>query len=247
MHRTLLRASLLFAISLVGCASSGQPGKQVAKAYDVTVPVRYLEYLPPTYKTDAINAADGGHGWPLVLFLHGAGERGEDVNKVKVHGPPKLVAQGKDFPFILISPQAPTDSWWDAGVLGGLLDEIERTHQIDRDRVYVTGLSMGGFGTWELARRYPSRFAAIAPICGGTDATLTARNQAFKTLPVWAFHGDADPVIPVSRSAEAIDALQKAGNAEAKITVYPGVGHDSWTATYANPELYAWLLSHKRK
>ncbi|HTL30524.1 MAG TPA: prolyl oligopeptidase family serine peptidase [Tepidisphaeraceae bacterium] len=211
------------------------------------IPVRYLLYVPPGYRADPMDAKSGdGHGWPLVLFLHGAGERGDDIEMVKTHGPPKLVAQGMRLPFILVSPQCPKDEWWDPQLLTPLLDEIQRTYKVDPDRVYLTGLSMGGFGTWDMARRHPSRFAAIVPICGGSEPSLVSLFPALKMLPVWAFHGADDKTVPPSRSEEMINALHKLGNSQAGLTIYPGVGHDSWTRTYENPHVYEWMLDQKR-
>lgn len=221
--------------------------QQSSATFEAKISLSYLQYLPPGYESDPLNAKDGdGKGWPLVLFLHGAGERGDNLELVKTHGPPKLIAQGKQFPFILISPQCPKDEWWDAQVLEKLLDEMGRKFKVDPDRIYVTGMSMGGFGTWDLARRQPSRFAAIAPVCGGSDADLAWIFPGLKSLPVWAFHGDKDKVVVLKRSEEMIEAVKRLGNAETRLTVYPGVGHDSWNKAYNDPELFDWLLSHRR-
>jgi len=181
--------------------------------------------------------------WPLILFLHGAGERGSNLNQVKMHGPPKLVKQGKDLPFIVVSPQCPAGIWWTEklDMLVALLDEIESKYDVDPSRIYLTGLSMGGFGTWALACEKPERFAAIVPICGGGQWFLADR---LKNVPVWAFHGAKDSVVPLDLSKKMVQAVKRAGG-DAKLTVYPEANHDSWTATYDNPELYDWLLSHR--
>ena len=212
-------------------------GTQVAQAVKKTVPVdlKYLLYLPEGYEEK--------DSWPLMLFLHGAGERGDDLGKVQVHGPPRLAAE-KKFPFILVSPQCPADTWWEPVSLTALLDEVCEKYKVDEDRVYVTGLSMGGFGTFSLVAHSANRFAAVAPICGGGNEFVTAFQA--KSLPIWVFHGSADKVVPVKYSKDMVAALKKAGN-EAKLTIYDGVGHDSWTETYNNPEFYEWLLSHTRK
>lgn len=196
---------------------------------------RYLRYVPSGYRGDAQQR------WPLVLFLHGAGERGDDLRLVKKHGLPKLVEQGTDFPFVMIAPQCPPGEWWNVVALEGLIDEVARRERIDRDRIYLTGISMGGFGTWALAIRRPERYAAIVPVCGGGE-----RQQArwLRDLPIWAFHGDADEVVPLERSQEMIAAIERAGGAP-RLTVYPGVKHDSWTATYESPEIYEWLLAQR--
>ena len=200
-----------------------------------SVRLRYLLALPEGYEASE-------EAWPLVLFLHGAGERGDDLSRVAIHGPPRHVREGQDFPFILVSPQAPEGEWWKASELAALLDEIESTHRVDPDRIYVTGLSMGGFGTWELLQDYPDRFAAAAPVCGGgTPGKICAARE----VPIWAFHGALDNVVPPVRSEEMVNRLERC-DGDIQYTLYPEANHDSWTETYANPELYAWLLSHRR-
>ena len=179
-----------------------------------------------------------------MLFLHGAGERGSDLNKVKKHGPPKLAGAGKDLGFIIVSPQCPDGDWWTekGETLIHLLDDIQAGYAVDPNRVYLTGLSMGGYGTWTLGAAYPDRFAAMVPICGGGKRFMAWK---LKDVPVWAFHGGKDNVVPLSESEEMVDAVKRRGG-RAKLTVYPEAGHDSWTATYDNPELYKWLLGHRK-
>lgn len=205
-----------------------------------TYTFRYWLYLPEDY------GADPSKRWPLVLFLHGMGERGNDLEAVTREGLTRLIKVGQQFPFIAVSPQCPADDRWDSrsckGMLNALLDQVEREYAVDADRIYVTGLSMGGYGTWALAIANPHRFAAIAPICGGGDSSRVA---AIKHLPVWVFHGGKDPVVPLWRSEEMVNAL-KACNGNVRLTVYPEAGHDSWTQTYDNPELYTWLLAQRR-
>lgn len=207
--------------------------------------VQYLLFLPKDY------SAKADQKWPLLMFLHGAGERGTDIWKVAVHGPPKCVPQQPDFPFILVSPQCPEGQTWSSEILLGLLDEVSHTYAVDATRVYLTGLSMGGYGTWDLALSNPERFAAIAPICGGgeTIKPLLAspeRARALKSLGVWAFHGGKDNVVPPEESERMVNFLKRIGVQEVKLTVYPEAGHDSWTETYNNPEFYQWLLNHRR-
>jgi predicted peptidase len=200
----------------------------------IEIKTKYLLYLPKDYEKKP--------SWPLVLFLHGAGERGDDLDLVKKHGPPKLIDEGKEFPFIVVSPQCANNKTWEPFDLTALLDEIVEKYKVDRDRVYVTGLSMGGFGTWALAAHSPDRFAAIVPICGGGDP---ARAMRIGRTPVWVFHGGKDPVVPLEMSQKMVDALKRIGG-NVKFTVYPDAGHDSWSETYANPQLYEWLLQQKR-
>jgi predicted peptidase len=183
----------------------------------VTIPVKtkYLLYLPENYKGSKSR-------WPLVLFLHGAGECGSNLDRVALHGPPKLAANGKQFPFVMVSPLCPYREWWNTeaqiATLGKLLDDIVSRYRIDRKRIYVTGLSMGGYGTWSLVQKYPKRFAAI---------------------------GAKDELVLPKLSQDMVKALRKAGG-KPKFTVYPDAGHDSWTAAYDNPALYAWLLKQSR-
>jgi predicted peptidase len=219
-------------------SAAPKPGTQTAQSFQTRVGYEYLFYLPQEYDADQAKV------WPLVLFLHGSGERGTNVQDVKKHGPPKLVEAGKQFPFILVSPQCPPGKWWDAYTLDALIDDIAAKYHVDPDRTYVTGLSMGGFGTWDLVRHYPNKFAAIVPVCGGGDPQFV---KAYAHVPVWAFHGEDDHTVPIKRSEEMIDALKAAGDPEVKFTRYPGVGHDSWVKAYDDPELYEWLLSHKRE
>jgi predicted peptidase len=196
----------------------------------------YLVHLPEGY-------AKSKKAWPLILFLHGSGERGKDLEMVKVHGVAKIVESDPKFPFIAVSPQCPADEWWATDVLTGLLDTIEKKYRVDKSRIYLTGLSMGGYGTWELAFAQPKRFAAIAPVCGGGNPHLT---WWLKDIPTWVFHGAKDTAVPLEESERMVKAL-KHHKADVKLTVYPEAGHDSWTETYANPKLYEWFLLHRLK
>jgi predicted peptidase len=197
---------------------------------------RYLLYLPKSY------AADPSKRWPLLLFLHGSGERGDDLAKVKVHGPPTLLDARDDFPFVVVSPQCPEGERWSADALAALLDDVTKRLRIDLDRVCVSGLSMGGRGTWDLAMTYPERFAAIAPVCGGA---LPDRACRLKDVPVRAYHGAKDTTVPLAESETVIEAVRRCGGA-AELLVDPEAGHDSWTAAYSDPALWEWLLSKRR-
>jgi predicted peptidase len=208
-----------------------------------TVRLDYLLFLPRGYGEDPEKR------WPLVLYLHGMGERGDDLELIKKHGPPKILDQRDDFDFVVVSPQCPADTTWAAEVdaLDALLDQVIETYAIDTARVYLTGLSMGGYGTWHLATAHPERFAAIAPICGGAMPFMGFPDKvcALKDVPVWAFHGARDEVVPLAESAKLVSVLKKCGG-NVRFTIYPDAEHDSWTETYDNPELYAWFLSHTK-
>jgi predicted peptidase len=203
--------------------------------------IPHLVYTPADYDKDTT-----GKRWPVLLFLHGKGERGENLSQLR--DTPLLAkleydpAFRKTFPFIVIAPQCRENDWWSSHELARLLDEVEQQYRVDTDREYVTGMSMGGYGTWALANEFPDRFAAIAPVCGGGDPDEAAR---LARMPVWTFHGARDSIVPFWESDRMVKALQALGD-EVKFTVYPDAGHDAWSETYTNPELYTWLLSHTR-
>jgi len=218
--------------SIIKTKNSNQTGYSFMGKYQKDVNMNYLLYLPKDYEQkDKV---------PLLLFLHGAGERGDNLELVKVHGPAKLVEKGKDFPFVVVSPQCPKDKRWETNDLIALLDDIILKYKIDENRIYVTGLSMGGNGTWKLAAEIPNRIAAIIPICGWGDPFAA---MMMGKLPVWAFHGAKDVVVPVSSSEVMVETMKRNGG-EVKFTVYPEANHDAWTETYNNPEIYEWLLKH---
>jgi len=215
------------------------------------------------YRLAVPEKVEAGKVYPLVLFLHGAGERGDDNKKQLKHGVRAILAGAEKLgePCFLIAPQCPEDLWWadlDAekrrlvaakapnprleAVLA-LVADFSKTHPVDPKRFYVTGISMGGFGTWDLMSRVPEKIAAAMPVCGGGDPSIVSR---FKDVPVWTFHGDADPTVPLAATTDIVEALEKAGG-KPKLTIYPGVKHDSWTMTYDNLETIRWLFSHRLK
>jgi predicted peptidase len=213
-------------------------------------PCQYLLFLPRGYATQREGL------WPLILFLHGAGERGTNVWRADIHGPNKYIAAHPDFPFILITPLCSSNKVWSGEILSGLLNEAVKKYKVDTNRVYLTGLSMGGFGVWDLALATPERFAAVIPIAGGgNDLPIVLARTGFaspenvaalKSLAFWAFHGAKDTVVGPDESERMIAVLKRLGVAEAKITIYPNATHNSWEQTYNNPEIYDWLLQHKR-
>jgi predicted peptidase len=219
---------------------------------DQTLPYRFLEP----------ESIEKGRKYPLVLFLHGAGERGNDNRKQLVHALPEFVKpqNRKRFPCFVIAPQCPTERRWvevdwtlqrhdmpeemsvPLSRTWELLQQTTDQYPIDTNRIYITGLSMGGYGTWDLIQRKPDYFAAALPVCGGADEKYAER---LVELPIWAFHGDKDTVVPLVRSTRMVEAIEKAGG-KPKLTIYPGVGHNSWTATYANTDVLEWLFSQKK-
>jgi predicted peptidase len=218
--------------------------------------------LKANYRLLKPSVVESGKTYPLVLFLHGAGERGSDNDKPLVHGVKIFSTPDflKRYPCFVVVPQCPDGQmWanipWDSPApkmpaeptpihraVSALLDSLEKEFPIDRQREYVTGLSMGGFGTFDMILRHPKRFAAAAPVCGGVDLEKVV---SVKELPIWIFHGDKDGVVKADRSREAFATLQQAGGAP-KYTEYPGVGHNSWNNAYADPALYEWMFAQKR-
>jgi len=219
-----------------------RPGMQVSQQYLVeqrdggdaaTIPINCLLYLPPGY--------DAHRKWPLVVFLHGRGACGDDLNLVRRGGLPREIERGKKFDFIILSPQCPKNYWWYPETVVGLTEQISSSLSVDRDRVYLTGFSMGGNGTWAAACYDPHRFAAIAPLAGQGDA-----EQADKLkMPVWVFHGAKDRTIPLADSQTMVDAIRKC-RGTVQFTIYPDQGHGIAEVTYQNPKFLEWLLSQRR-
>ena len=239
----LLGAMQLFSAACLGAEPAG--GRQVeavtavrtGTAGDETeTKLHYWLYLPSEYESK------GEQKWPLLLFLHGSGERGDDLALVTKHGPPKLIAAGKAFPMLVVSPQCPKEKRWNAAELAKLVDELANTYRVDRTRLYVTGLSMGGAGTWSLLSEHPNKFAAAVPICGRVGADAAAK---LTNVPLWIVVGAKDRAELVASNKQAAEAIEKAGGQRVKLTVYPDAGHDSWTETYDNPALYEWLLKQQ--
>jgi len=222
---------------IIETTPTGQNGYFFEREVTEFLTCRYLLFLPRSYGYEP-------QKWPVILFLHGVGENGSDLAKVKVHGPPKIAESQKDFPFIVVSPQCPKGRSWvqQSEVVINLLDDLETRYDMDPQRIYLTGLGTGGEGVWSLACDYPERFAAIAPICGWGERLLTKK---LKDVPVWAFHGENDKVIGVEKSQGMVDAVNRYGGS-AKLTVYPEGGHDAWTQTYENRKLYDWFLRHSK-
>jgi predicted peptidase len=201
---------------------------------------KYVVFVPHSY--------DGNRPFPLILFLHGLGESGNDGQRqTKVGLGPAIEKREKTCPFLVIFPQSQKRTW-QAGSEDGLraldiLAEVGKEFRVDPERVYLTGISMGGFGTWSIAAKFPEKWAAIVPVCGGGNPANAAR---IKDIPCWCFHGQKDNVVPVQRSRSMIKALEQVGG-HPKYTEYPGVGHNSWDNTYGTDELYDWMLKQHLK
>lgn len=241
----------ILAASLLGClcASGADLESKEFTAKDGTT---------VKYRWSAPEKIEAGKTYPLVLFLHGSGERGDDNTAQLRHGVRAIIAGAAklDQPVFLIAPQCPKDRWWSPvdmekkrlsaadqpnallEAILALVDQTTATQPVDEKRFYLTGISMGGFATWDMLGRAPNRIAAAIPICGGGDPSQVAK---FKDVPIWAFHGEADPVVPVKTTREMISALEAVGG-KPKATYYPGVEHDSWTRTYDDPAVIRWLF-----
>ena len=254
VHRTMkvagvrvLCAVLSMATALSACRGSSRahvvvtPGVQTSAAFDVTRPVRsrgqYLITLPADYQPRSNKT------WPLLVFLHGAGERGTDLKGPAVHGPPRLLREGKSLPFIVVAPQVAGWEIFSTAWLDALIDEVSATYGVDPDRIYLTGLSMGGYGAWQYAMEYPNKLAALVPVsAGGVPSGACGLTH----LPIWAFHGAKDDIVPLDRAKQIVDRITGCKGTKVQLTVYPNAGHDAWTETYANPALYEWLAKQRR-
>ncbi|MBQ8005832.1 MAG: prolyl oligopeptidase family serine peptidase [Clostridia bacterium] len=202
--------------------------------------IGYYVFLPKDYSYEK--------KYPMVVFLHGAGERGDgkdQLDKIKNHALPRYASEGKEYPAILLCPQCPRRIVWNNVVfeLKALIDKVAAEYNADMSRISITGISMGGFGTWEMGLTFPNFFSAIAPVCGGG---LSWRCENLKGMPIWAFHGDADNIVPPKNSLEMVDSVNaKGGNA--KLTIFHGVGHDSWVNAYEETNVFEWLISNVRE
>ena len=214
--------------------------QKIQKSLTIPVGGQYLLFLPKTYgKTNKL--------FPLILFLHGSGECGTDLNLVKKHGVPRVAPLRKNFPFIVLAPQCPKGAWWtDTGMIirvMAMLDEVCNKYNVDRSRIYLTGLSMGGFGTWALLEQFPNRFAAAAPVCGsGGNPYLAGR---MRNVPIRIYHGEADKNVSIQNSVMMNGALKQA-KANVKLITYPKMGHNIWNKVYISDDFYDWLLKQKK-
>ncbi|MFX0558377.1 prolyl oligopeptidase family serine peptidase [Maribacter sp. CXY002] len=197
----------------------------------------YYLYYPDSYQKNL------NQKFPILLFLHGGGEAGEELGEVKRSGPPKLITDGKSFPFLILIPQNPyPKKWWNTRAVKQLLDTVMANNRVDHNRVYLTGLSRGGGAAWEMAVQYPETFAAMAVVCGMTP--LPYASWINKKMPIWVFHGEEDDSIPIEESITMVDKLKEMGY-DVRLTKYPNVGHNAWTKAYTTDELYEWFVKQE--
>jgi len=216
--------------------AEGQHTQKFSGEYRSAVSGQFLLYLPKGFsERPAVK-------YPLLIFLHGSGESGTDINKVKVNGPPKFLDTRPDFPFIVASPQAAdADVGFDLAVMNVLLDQLLQNLPIDKDRVYLTGLSMGGIDAYKWAGERPGTFAAIAPISAAGNIYDACK---LRHVPIWAFHGGKDENVKTADGQAMVDAIKACGG-DIKLTIYPELGHSAWEPAYVDPALYEWFLSHR--
>ena len=258
---TLERMKFIFTVIII--STTGLQATESKRLMTKKVGDQRLQYLLQSPAKDKVKPQSG---WPLLLFLHGYGECGDDIKKVKKHGPPKLIGQFDSLAnCVIISPQCPHNSWWRVETLKALVEEVLSHHSdIDARRLYVTGLSMGGYGIWSFLSHYPNYFAAAIPICGGGNPfhlpnnrppTKSGIKNEFKpeglkeseNLPVWAFHGTKDRSVPIKETEILISLLREAGSTQVRFTSYPGAGHvEAWQKAYNNPKLWDWLFAKHR-
>lgn len=204
------------------------------------VTLQYMIVLPADY-------SQVDRSWPMILFFHGATARGQNLDLVKSYGPPLLAEEQADFPFVVLAPQCPDGEYWTTKVdmVAALLDHIIKKYKIDPNRVYLTGTSMGGNGTWYMVARHPEYFAAVAPMAA-SPRIPDSWNKRFISMPIWAFHGDQDTICPLENDEAMINALRAQG-ATPRFTILPGKGHYIGKEAYENRDLYDWFLANTRQ
>jgi predicted peptidase len=238
---------LLTAAALAASVSPGAPASAqvpVQATGQVALPAYrsgdypFHLFVPPGYESDPRQR------WPLLIFLHGSGERGTDLAVVTKWGPPHIVADHPGTPMLIVSPQLEPGGDWDVAKLDRLLADVRKRYRIDQARISLTGLSLGGMATWRWALAHPDLFAAIAPVAAKTPIDEACK---LKDLPIWAFHGDDDGAVPVRGDVDMVDAVRAcAGAVKPKLTVYPATDHFSWIPAYDDPALWRWLSEQRR-
>jgi predicted peptidase len=231
---------LCLILLLQSCSAQSKSNLIDAEQETVTIEnLSYYLYYPEDYESKPENE------FPILLFLHGGGESGDSLVAIKRNGPPKMIVEGKQFPFLILAPQNPYQKkWWNTRAVNQLLDSVVRNNRIDKKRIYLTGLSRGGGAAWEMAVQYPEKFAAMAVVCGMTPVPYASWID--KNMPIWVFHGEEDKSIPISESETMVDRLKEMGY-DVKFTRYPEVGHDSWVKAYNTEALYDWFIEQERQ
>ena len=236
MNRSIFLISLMLTMCYGLYAQEQNPSKTFVDQREDSL--KYLIYYPKNYDSTSQKKV------PLLLFLHGGGQSGADIKKVRKHGIPKLIESGKEFPFILLAPQNPhLSKYWEEAAVMALLEKVMQDKNVDPDRVYLTGYSRGAFGAWSLAMQYHDIFAALAPVSGAVPASYAIWMEK---IPIWIFHGEDDPIISIKESEGIVTKLKELGH-DPRFTRYPDTKHNAWDSAYAKSELYEWMLAQKKK
>jgi len=227
------RLTIIFILLTLICGTSLSQTK-------TKVNYNYLLYLPKNYSTQ-------NKKYPLVIYLHGGSQKGNDLNKLKTYGMPYLVDKGQNFKFIIVSPQCPDNKYWSTeNWFDSLYAELIAKYRIDTNRIYVTGISMGGYGTYIVAMDFPEKFAAIVPLCGGINDSDTSRVCNLSKIPIWTFHGTADDKISITETERVANKLKKS-NGNIKFTRLKNEGHEIEYLYQNKPQIYKWLLRHRKQ
>lgn len=235
--RRILALALLLPLSALAAPTESRE----ALEWKAGEKLNYLQFLPDGYDKDAAEP------YPLVIFLHGAGERGDNLDQIRKWGPPAMATKAMKsygLPFILAAPQCPQGRWWNPDEIIALTKHLAKSLRVDEKRIHLTGISMGGFGTWACLTKEPDLYASGVPICGGGDPAQAAK---LKDIPIWAFHGRKDDAVPVAKTEEMEKAILGAEGKKLRVTYYPEERHESWVPAYADPALLPWMmLQHKK-
>lgn len=231
MKKYCLILSLLFSITIFSQEIKGLFSKEIKTKHEL----QYVLQLPTNQKEK----------FPLIVFLHGSGERGTELDLVKNHSPFTYQNLIKESCAIL-APQCPENVWWDTTAIYQLILDISTKYNVDKSRIYLTGLSMGGWGTFKLALEHPELFAAIAPVCPPVDRVMIIQAEKLKNIPIQIFHGALDDIVPVNNSIDIFGELKKV-NPNASLTIFPNDNHNSWDSTYSNPKFYEWIFQQKKQ
>ena len=230
--KNIFLISTLFLLNIGSCLAQEIQGN-FKKEIKLAIEVNYIIKLPDNQKEK----------FPLLVFLHGSGERGTNLDLVKNHSP--FTYQNlmqKDV--AILAPQCPENKWWDTNAIYELIQSITSKYNVDKSRIYLTGLSMGGWGTWKLATEHPELFAAVAPVCGVTDVNILKNVEVLQKMPIHIFHGALDDIVSPNMSIEIYQKLKKV-NANCSLTIFPNDNHNSWDSTYSDPKFYEWLFTQK--
>lgn len=219
-----------FSVSLTAQEIKAKFQKEVKKVQQIT----YLLDYPQNTNAKV----------PLIVFLHGSGERGTDLEMVKAHSPFTYKSLIKE-PVAILAPQCPPNVWWDTEAVYHLIKEIQQKYKIDESRIILTGLSMGGWGTLKLAMEHPDLFSAVVPVCPPVDRLFKVRAAQYSNLPMKIFHGGNDDIVSPMNAIEIYQAIRKT-NKQVELVIFPDDNHNSWDSTYSNPKLYEWMLAQNK-